>query len=600
MSRKILLVSLCLFALCVIVFFTIFVRISIHTGHTIARLRKESGPQEVTVGEIPLVRKKGWELFADLGDVRDIGFYKSHYYLATAGGVLIAEEGGKVVSTLNTTWGLPENSYRQLLVGEDGVYALSDGGVLLQLKRDNAFLYDLACIGKPFSIAGKEPTVYIGGDEGVFLLCDGKVTVVDDIERVRITRPFLNGYAAGTTYGTVYIATATRKDSIEGLDAVNDLWVHEDVLHIATPLGLVKIGEQGREDDLAGEFLTTIAEMNGILFFGTFDGRIIVENRTKRITSKDGHINRLKLLNDRLFACTSEGVYVLEGERWQVFYKPRVDVSLLYITTLLATGSELLIGTFEDGCFSMKGDKLYLLDLGEGVNEINQIVSGKRSIFFATNSGLFEMDEKGVRRHEGLPSLFVNAIATHGKNIIVGTSAGFCIMDLSDYSVKNYGAFHGLINNRVYTVAAIDEKIVLGTLGGISIFDGSTFRNITSANSLLKSNWVYGLQATEERIYIGTYGGGIGFFEEKGIRIIEETSGAEVNANGLFYQKPFLFAGTCNHGLFVYNEKSGRVHFLKGVFPLDNVTAVSADEQYYYIGTAQGMYRIGAKEFSFL
>jgi hypothetical protein len=140
MSRKILLLSLCLFVLLAIVFFTIFVRISMHTGHTITWLRKESGPQEVTVKEIPLIRKKGWELFADLGDVRDIGFYESHYYLATAGGVVIAEEGGRVISTLNTTWGLPENSYRQLLAGEDGVYALSDGGALLQLKWDNAFL----------------------------------------------------------------------------------------------------------------------------------------------------------------------------------------------------------------------------------------------------------------------------------------------------------------------------------------------------------------------------------------------------------------------------------------------------------------------------
>ena len=193
MSRKILLISLCFIVFCAIIFSIIFVRISRHAGQTIARLRKEKGPQKVEISEIPLVRKKGWELFVNLGEVRDIVFYNSQYYLATSGGILISDEGGTVVRTLNTTWGLPENSYRQLLVGEDGVYALSEGGVLVQLKRDNVFVYNLASVGKAFSIAGMETNMYIGGDEGVFVLRGDRVSIAEEIERVSIVKPFMNG-----------------------------------------------------------------------------------------------------------------------------------------------------------------------------------------------------------------------------------------------------------------------------------------------------------------------------------------------------------------------------------------------------------------------
>lgn len=600
MRRKIPLIFLCLTILCVIIIIAIFVKVSRHAGQTIMWLQNERGPQRIPVGEIPLVRKKGWELFANSGEVRDIGFYGSQYYLATAGGIVICEESGKVARTLNTTWGLPENSYRQLLVSQNGMYALSEGGILIQIKEDNALVYDLSPAGKVFSISGEEAMLYIGGDKGVFLIRENRMSPEESIERVNVVMPFLNGFAAGTTNGTVYISTSVRKDSVPGLDGVNDLLEHEGMLYVATPLGLVTLNEQGSQSALEGEFLTTIEEMDGAILCGTFDGRIITGNRFKRVTSKKGRINRLRTVNDRLFACTDEGVFVLDGETWQIFYKPRVDTPLEYITALLSMGGELLIGTFEDGCFSLKGEYIFRVPLGDGVNEINHLALEDRSVFFATNSGLFEMNPDGVRRHEGLPSLFVNSIITQGKSLIAGTSRGFCVMNRVDLSVKNYGSFNGLINNRVYAVAAADENIVLGTLGGISIFDGIQFRNVTSANSPMTSNWINGLQSAQDRVYVGTYGGGIGYFDKKGIHIIEETDGAEVNMNGLFYRKPLLFAGTCNKGLFVYNEKNGRTDFLKGVFPLDNVTAVSADDQYYYIGTTQGIYRIDAKELSLL
>lgn len=600
MSRKILLIFLFLVVIGALVLSIVFIKISRHASQTISRLQKERGPVKVAVREIPLSQKKGWELFADLGEVRDIAFFESQYYLATPGAVMVSEEGGRIIRTLNTIWGLPENSYRQLLKGEEGVYALTDGGVLVQLRKDNALVYDGASTGKIFSIAGTEAELYIAADRGVFVLRGDELSIAEDIERVNIAKPFRSGIVAGTTYGTVYRFMPGAKDSIAELDAVNDLWEREDMLYIATPLGLVTVAEEGRRERFRGEFLTTIAELNGELFFGTFDGRIIVGDRSERITRKNGHINRLRLLGDRLFACTSEGVYALEGQKWRVFYKPRQEVPLTYITTLLPTGSGLLIGTFEDGCLSLKGDRIQRIPLGDEVNEINHLAQQAQSVLVATNSGLFEMSDKGMRKYEGLPSLFVHSISAQGKRIIAGTSSGFCVIDLSDLSVRNYGAFHGLISNRVYAVAATSREIVLGTLGGISIFDGRAFRNVTSANSDLKSNWVNGLQDAGERVYVGTYGGGIGYFGQKGFSSIEETDGTEVNLNGLFYRKPFLFAGTCKSGLMVYNEKSGRIVFFKGIFPLDNVTAVSADDRYYFIGTTQGVYRIDAKELSFI
>lgn len=595
-KRKILYTLIVLIFVLIFIISVIFIKVVKQSQEVIARLRKEREPEKVEISEITLKGRKGWELFVNKGDVRDIALLNRNYYLATTGGIIILSENGTILKEFNTNWGLPENNILQLLKREDGILALTEGGKLIDLREKLFFSYNLKKMGKVLGISEREEDVLISALNGVYLLSEDEVSKIEDIKDAKITKPFSDGIVVGTIRGKVYISTATFKDSILDIDAVNDIKEKDEVIYIATPLGLMRVTREEVKLELTGEFIMTITEYSEKICCGTFDGRVIIGKTIDRVAKKETCINRLRVINNKLFALTSEGVYLLEDGKWSIFYKPSVDIPLKYITSLLKMGSELIIGTFEDGCFSLKSNRLHKLNIGKDVNEINQIVNAGNALFIATNSGLFLLNKKGVKKIVGLPSHFVSSVLVSGKKLIAGTSRGFGLMDLVHFNIKNFGSFQGLINNRVYALAHSEDKIIVGTLGGISIFDGKSFKNFTSANSALKNNWINGLINTGSRIYIGTYGGGISYLDKEDIKSIEETKGVEVNHNGLFYKKPYLFACTCKSGLFVYNEKENKGKFLRGLFPLDDVTAIYVDDEYFYIGTEQGLYKIESKE----
>lgn len=596
MIKKALLIFCVLIVISSIIFSIIFFRILKESSETLSWLRRESRPQKIEFLEVLIQKKKGWDINVDYADVRDIEFFNKKFYLATSGGIIILSPEGKVLQILNTLWGLPENSYIQLLEHSDGILALSEGGTLVNVRDKYLLKYALNNTDKVTAISKRESDILVSSIGGIFLLARDKISRIEDIKEVKITENLLNGLIVGTIHGTVYILSPTFTDSITDIDAVNDFEEHEGFLYIATPLGLERISENERELILTGEFITGLVTFQGNVCCGTYDGRIIIGEKVFRIASEDVVVNRLKVIGDNLYASTSDGVYVFNGEKWSVFYKQTTETPLMYITSIEKTGNELYIGTFEDGCFTLQSNRLQKVALDEDINEINQVVKEGNNLFIASNSGLFLLSRKGVKELAGLPTNFVNALVFDERRLVTGTSKGFSIFDMAKMNCINYGTFQGLINNRVYAVEYFDGDIVLGTLGGISIFDGKEFENITSANSKLKNNWINCLLTTEERMYIGTYGGGVAYLEKEGITIIEDSKETEINHNCLFYKEPYLLAGTCNNGLFVFDEKKNTGKFLKGYFPRDDVTAVFADDEYYYIGTEQGLYIVEAKE----
>ncbi len=401
MKRRFLFSILILIFIFTLVVSVIFIKVVRHSSETIARLKKEREPHKVEISEIPFRRKKGWELFVNKEDTWDIAFLNRNYYIATSGGIILLSEDGKILNELNTNLGLPENSFLQLLKGEDGVFALTKGGKLINLRESLIFLYNLKESGKVCGISRKGEDVLISASNGVYLLSEDKISKVEDIDGAKIAEPFLNGIVVGTIRGRVYISAPTLRDSILEIDAVNDIKEIGGVLYIASPLGLERVTGEEREIKLTGEFITSITEYNGKLCCGTFDGRVVIGEKIERVTREGISINRLRVVDNRLFALTGEGVYLFRDGKWSVFYKSAINIPLGYITSLLKIGGELLIGTFEDGCFSLKSNRLHKLNIGKNVNEINQIVSAKKGIFIATNSGLILLNKKEAKKAGG-------------------------------------------------------------------------------------------------------------------------------------------------------------------------------------------------------
>jgi len=123
------------------------------------------------------------------------------------------------------------------------------------------------------------------------------------------------------------------------------------------------------------------------------------------------------------------------------------------------------------------------------------------------------------------------------------------------------------VNNHVYALASDGARTLAGTLGGLSILDGSVVRaSFTTANSALKHNWITAIAQAGNNFYVGTYGAGVLRLTNRGVwETFEDLRGTiEINGNAMVATTNAVYAGTLDRGLAVYNIPSGRWTFFHG------------------------------------
>jgi ligand-binding sensor domain-containing protein len=228
---------------------------------------------------------------------------------------------------------------------------------------------------------------------------------------------------------------------------------------------------------------------------------------------------------------------------------------------------------------------------------VNRIALRKDGAAVATANGLVLADREGktrqvLTRSEGLIANHATDVLLDETGMVVATPAG--ITFLTSSGTFSIYAFHGLVNNHVYALAAAGGRIFAGTLGGLSVLEGGTVKaSYTTANSLLRHNWISAATAAGDQIFAGTYGAGVYRFDGAtwhGFPDLRE--GFEVNPNSMAATEGAVFAGTLTRGLAIYNRANGRWNFFTSGLPSGNVTAVAAGSGNLYIGTDNGLVRM--------
>jgi ligand-binding sensor domain-containing protein len=156
-------------------------------------------------------------------------------------------------------------------------------------------------------------------------------------------------------------------------------------------------------------------------------------------------------------------------------------------------------------------------------------------------------------------------------------------------------AFHGLVNNHVYALAASGKRVVAGTLGGISLMnDDQVVTNLTTISSGLKHNWVTAITQVDTDWFVGTYGAGVMRVAADGkVEPMEvATAPVEVNPNAMLTTKDHVLAGTLGNGLYVFDRKRQKWWIVTTGLPSMNVTALAEIGGYIYVGTENGLVRI--------
>ena len=310
-----------------------------------------------------------------------------------------------------------------------------------------------------------------------------------------------------------------------------------------------------------------------------------------------------------LYAVTHGALYRKESQRggWRRVLAPQnANAAPLLadrnVSALAMDGSDhLWVGYFDRG--------LDLVDPGlrkarhfedDNIFCVNRVLPNAANgmVAVATANGLVLFDQLGGKqqvlgRADGLLADHITDAALYGSGMVLATPAGLTFLDGG--GPRSLYAFHGLVNNHVYAVAASGKEVIAGTLGGISVLENENVAaNYTVATRGLSHNWISAIVRTGDDWMIGTYGGGIvrlkpdGHFEPFDLAPAK----FEVYPNAMLATSQHVIAGTLGKGLYVYNRGANRWSVITAGLPSLTVTALAEGHGYIYVGTDNGLVRI--------
>ncbi len=226
---------------------------------------------------------------------------------------------------------------------------------------------------------------------------------------------------------------------------------------------------------------------------------------------------------------------------------------------------------------------------------INRIVPTREGAVIATANGLVLADRAGkprqvLGRKDGLIANHVTDIVVEPDGIIAATPGGVTFLNAS--GAESIYAFHGLVNNHVYSLGLHQGQLLAGTLGGASLIRNHIVQSsYTTANSSLRHNWISAITRAGEEWFAGTYGAGVYQFD--GSRWQTSSEAFEVNPNAMTSTDSAVYAGTLGRGLAVFNRSTSRWSFHTAGLPSTNVTALAFHAGYLWIGTDNGLVKVG-------
>lgn len=477
--------------------------------------------------------------------------------------------------------------------GITAILPVAGGHLLLATRKRGVLLYDGKQITPLHPSLSKQYVTALAGNESdlwVGTLNDGVLHW-----HAGVTEPF--GEAQGLPDRQVLSIT-----------------VAGEKVFVGTAMGVAAF-EGGRfARVLAPGVLTTAVLSTGVnLLVGSEDQGVLTipleaRGARARITSPAGlaEVRQFFEAGDgHIYVLTRNALYRMaaRGGGWRPLLQP--DGALLSDRNISALAADkdgrLWVGYFDRG--------LDLLEIATGrtrhiENEhvfcINRILadSSTGTVAVATANGLLRFSATGsqqqvLTRADGLIADHVTDIVPYREGLAVATPAGLTLLDSS--GARSLYAFHGLVSNHVYALAAAGDQLLVGTLGGLSVVRKEAVQaGFTAGRSGLKHNWITAVVPVGDRWMVGTYGAGIVSLDPDGRfhSFDLATAPFEVNPNAMLVTERSVFAGSLGKGLFVYDRTTGRWTAIRDGLPSANVTALAASNGYLYVGTDNGLVRI--------
>ena len=588
----------------------------------------------------------GFEPVATPDDFTSGAVLDGTLYLAGPNGLAIVAADGTRRFTFRTGLELPTAPIVAVTTGR--LRGTADAQILVATAGAGVFFVDPNPGGAPTlhqllpnSVEDRELTALLAmpsGDlllgtrhDGVLLFDGATLTPYGQLPRADVTALAAvdsTSILVGTRNAGLFYSHAGRTEHVDiasGMpdNQVESLAVANGKAYVGTPSGIAEfdLGQPTFRPSrtlTAGLFAHTLAVNGAELEVGTIDQgvqRFLLDSRA-RVRTAAFALDPIAQQYRRVDAFLSNSPYALaDGRliaRTGTGWRPALAAATTTLTDrnisalAFAPDGALYVGFFDRGLdiISPTGQTRHLED--DHLFCINRLVldPARQTIAAATANGLVLFDRQGtprqtLLRRDGLISDHVTDIAFTRTGTTVATPAGITFITPS--GTESLYAFQGLVNNHVYTIAAgANDRLLAGTLGGISLLDNNTVkRNFTAANSGLKHNWITALAASPQGEWlVGTYGAGIITLSADGntFRPAELPTGTPhdlvINPNALLVTRTHIYAGTLGHGMLVFNSAANRWSVIEQGLPSLNVTAFAERDGVLYIGTENGLVRI--------
>jgi ligand-binding sensor domain-containing protein len=597
----------------------------------------QSGVVEFRAVSLDRPLPAGFESISSPAQFRDAALFRGRFYLCGPSGLSAYDTNGSLAARYRPGLELPPAPLAAMAAGPQNLWIATagegllvfDGHRFLQIRPDDQASRNVTAV-LPLA-SGR---VLLGTEKNGVLVWDGRTLAhyhpaLADLEVTALagSEPDL---WVGTIGRGVFRWHAGQLDHFsegQGLPdpRVLSLAVSGNASYVGTALGVVEFKDGRFTRVLAdGFFAKALLIKDGSLAVGTLDEGVVTVSlaaetpRLRNVTSVAEEselqgVERLLVLDGRTYALARGGLYEqsLEGGDFRkALDMPGAVLADGNISALdLDRAGRLWAGYFDRG--------LDVLDAGferathledEHVFCINRIVhsedGGMSAVATANGLALFDAaahEKQVLGKAEGLIANQVTDVLLRGDSrslsITAATPAGITTIDASGTS--SLYAFHGLVNNHVYALAADGSRILAGTLGGLSILDsGFVSASFTTANSGLKHNWITAIVRTGDDWFIGTYGAGVLKLDSAGhwSTFADWKAPTVINPNAMLVTDRAVYAGTLGNGLAIYNRGSGRWRFQTTGLPSLNVTAIALGNGYLYIGADNGLVRIVEKE----
>jgi ligand-binding sensor domain-containing protein len=606
----------------------------VHANRTLNETKVEeshSGELGFSIVSIPAGRAGQFVAFSSPSSFSNAAFFNGKLYVSSPSALFAYDAEGTLVQTWHVGPDLPSSSLGPLAVAQlrgasspqlvvatknEGILVLDGNGTFHQVRASNAEAREVTAL-----LPLPSGDLLLGTRNAGLLVWTGKKITLFHPAFAQLAVTSLaadeDGFWAGTRNAGVFHwsgGTLTHFGVDEGMPDVDvtSLLVRKDTVFVGTPVGVEEF-VHGRPQRLLGKDLFARA-----LFADQHELTIATMDEGSRTISLDPR-SHAPLSAAPLSAEAQKGdvlsftagpdnaVYAVLHDRIE-----RRDLNGRWSTVLQSTPSALTdadisalafdpsgnlwIGYFDRGLDIVAADRTRHVE-DDHLFCINRIVEDpvRRTMAVATANGLVLFDADGkprqvMNRSSGLIADHVSDVVFRPNGMTLATPAGLTFVDDGQAPQSLYG-FQGLVNNHVYALAIQnDGDMLAGTLGGLSLVQHESIaRNISAANSGLKTNWITAITADPNGSWtVGTYGGGVVEVNRDGTAHAL-TPQFVVNPNAMLRTQTHLYVGSLNNGLWIENLSTGRWTNISDGLPSENVTALAAREGSLYIGTANGL-----------